>query len=119
MPRLTLCPEFPWLDRRNWPNVGNTFCRATEARNVRLFAEKILDHLRHALDLRVGQFGINRQAQAFARGLFGDGKIAGLVAEVRVSLLQMQRQWDNAIAQPTPLASRCFFNSSRRGWRTT
>src|SRR5262245_47549178 len=46
-----------------------------------LTPEKLLDHLRHALDLRVGHFRINREAEAFARGLFCDRKHARLVAE--------------------------------------
>src|ERR1017187_4611017 len=60
--------------------------------SLSLCAEKILDDRDDALDLRVGQFGENRQAEAFARGFFGDGKSAGLVAEIRIALLQMQRQ---------------------------
>ena len=44
------------------------------------------------LNLFVGQFRINRQAQAFAGGLFRNRKIPRLVAERRVTLLQVQRQ---------------------------
>ena len=61
--------------------------------DLELSSKEIFDNFRHALDLRVGQFGINRQAQALARGFFGHGKIAGLVAEARVTFLQMQWQW--------------------------
>src|SRR5205823_2451777 len=54
--------------------------------------EESLAHCRHPLDLVFGKLWINRQAQALARGFFGHGKIARLVAEMCEGLLQMQRQ---------------------------
>src|ERR1041384_7004891 len=54
--------------------------------------EKHLDRIRHPLDLFVRKLRINRQAENFARGFFGDGKISGFVAERGVALLQMERQ---------------------------
>src|ERR1700722_11511590 len=58
----------------------------------RLLLEKVVDDFRNALDLLVRQFGIDRQAQAFARRLLGDREAAFLVAERRVAFLHVQRQ---------------------------
>ena len=44
-------------------------------------SKEFLDDFDDALDLAVGEFGIDGQAQAFARGFFGDGEIAGFIAE--------------------------------------
>src|ERR1700692_3417633 len=57
-----------------------------------LFLEEISDDFHHTLDLCVGQFGINRQAQTFARGFFCHREITRLVAEAGVTFLQVQRQ---------------------------
>ena len=43
--------------------------------------EESLDDIRDALDLAVGQLRINREAEAFAGGFFGDGKIASFIAK--------------------------------------
>jgi len=46
---------------------------------------------RNALDLGLGHFGINGQAEAFAGGFFGDGEIAGLIAQAGIAFLEVQR----------------------------
>ena len=55
-------------------------------------AEKIVNYRGNPLNLGLGQLGINGQAEAFAGGFFGDGEIAGLVAEAGITLLEVQRQ---------------------------
>src|SRR6185369_14645258 len=47
----------------------------------KLLSEKLLNHVDDALDFFVRQFRIDRQAQAFARGLSSDWEIAFFVAE--------------------------------------
>jgi len=75
---------------------------------------KILDDLHRALDLRVGQFGINWQAQDFVRGLFGDWKVANLVAEICIAFLQVQRHWVMQRATDA-IGFEMFFEVVRRG----
>ena len=48
------------LARENEVENCSSLCPAVPP--AKLFAEKLLDDRNHALDLRVGQFGINRQA---------------------------------------------------------
>src|ERR1051326_8412618 len=55
--------------------------------------KKLPNYSRHPLNLRVGKFGVNRQAEALAGGFFGDREVARVVSKMGVSLLQMQRQW--------------------------
>src|ERR1039457_5467781 len=101
-----LCPIVagPWLardffqDRIVSTSVLKTirrfacWCLARQVQPTNLLTPKILDHRRHALDLRLGQLGENRQAQALASGLFRVRKITGLMAQAGVTFLQMQRQ---------------------------
>jgi hypothetical protein len=58
---------------------------------VVLFSEKVVDDCRDPFNLFVGQFRINGQTQTFARGFFGNGKIAGMVSERTVAILQVER----------------------------
>ena len=44
------------------------------------------------INLGIGEFGIDGQAEAFAGGFFGDWEIAGAIAEVGVAFLQVQRE---------------------------
>ena len=57
------------------------------------FLRKFLDYLGDSLDLGLSQFGINREAQAFARRPLGNRKITGFVPEIRKSLLKVQGHW--------------------------
>jgi hypothetical protein len=80
-----------------------------------LFLEKILDDRDHALDLRVGQFRENRQAETFTRGFFGNGKIPGVVAEIRVTLLQVPRPRIMQRAADAVVAAFSLSPGARRG----
>jgi len=75
----------------NLPQDGNeedVFSAGDAVDSLRL--EESLDDGGHPLNLRVGQLGINRQAQALTRGLFRRREIAGFVAEVGIALLHVQ-----------------------------
>src|SRR5207302_11135421 len=54
--------------------------------------KKVRNHLCHTFHLGIGQFWINRQAEALTRGLFCYREITRFVAEMLISLLQMQRK---------------------------
>src|SRR5690348_2247984 len=73
---------------RNFLNRGAAWETATASSGFK----KPFDHVRDALDLAVGQFRINRQAQALARRFFRDWKIPSLVTQRRVAFLQVQWQ---------------------------
>ena len=69
-------------------NAEDVFSAGDAVGSLRL--EESLDDGGHPLNLRLGQLGINRQAQALPRGLFSDGEIAGLIAEIGIALLHVQ-----------------------------
>jgi len=83
------------------------------ADSIPLF-EELLDDIRHAPQLLVGQAGINRQTEALARGLLRDGKIADFVAQVRVAFLEVQRQRVMKRATDS-IGFEMLLSSSRRG----
>ncbi len=60
-----------------------------EAAFCSAFREEILNDSGDAFDLSVGHFRIDGKAEALAGGFFGDGEIAGFVAEMSVSFLKV------------------------------
>ena len=54
--------------------------------------EEVADDAGNALEVVVGEFGINGKAEAFAGGFFSNGEIASAIAKGSVALLEVQRE---------------------------
>src|SRR2546423_6990351 len=52
--------------------------------------EKVLNDVRNALDLSIRELRIDGQAQTFAGGFFGDGKVTLLISQMSIGLLQVE-----------------------------
>ena len=77
--------------------------------------EELADRADDVALLLVGQLGIHRQGERLARGRFGDGEVAGLVAERREAGLQVER--DRVVDLGPDLAGRSDTRAARRGPR--